>query len=46
LKRLLFALLGTGHFQVVKAGSIRRANQQLSIRISSAITTDFQQFEF
>lgn len=31
LKRLLFALLGTGHFLVAKVGSIRRANQQTII---------------
>jgi hypothetical protein len=28
LKGLLFAVLGTGHFQVANAGSIQRANQQ------------------
>jgi len=27
-EKLLFALLGTGHFQVAKVGSIQRANQQ------------------
>ncbi len=28
LKKLLFALLETGHFHIAKAGSIQRANQQ------------------